>query len=50
MGRSIEADAVAGQAQSDLSVLYTVLSGRPTTEDLTGQDLGNRTLGPGVSL
>ncbi len=42
------ADAVAGQAQSDLSVLYTVLSGRPTTEDLTGQDLGNRTLGPGV--
>ncbi len=42
------ADAVAGQAQSDLSVLYTVLSGRPTTQDLTGQDLGGKILGPGV--
>ena len=42
------ADAVAGQAQSDLSVLYTVLSGRPTTQDLTGQDLGGKIFGPGV--
>ncbi len=42
------ADAVAGQAQSDLTVLYTLLAGRPTTADLTGQDLGGQTLGPGV--
>lgn len=41
-------DAVAAQAQSDLTTAYNVLAARPTTVDLTGLDLGGRTLGPGV--
>jgi uncharacterized protein with beta-barrel porin domain len=41
-------DAVAVQAQSDLTTAYNDLAGRPTTVDLTGQDLGGKTLVPGV--
>jgi Ice-binding-like len=41
-------DAVAVQAESDVSIAYNVLESLPFTEDLTGQDLGGLTLGPGV--
>ena len=41
-------DGVAVQAQSDLVAAYTGLSVRPPTVNLTGQDLGGLTLGPGV--
>ena len=42
------ADAVAIQAQNDLTTAYNNLAGRPTTVDLTGQNLGGLTLVPGV--
>ena len=42
------ADAVAVQAQVDLTTAYNILAGRPTTANLTGQDLGGLTLVPGV--
>ncbi len=42
------ADAVAAQAQSDLTTLYTSLAGTACNTDLTGQDLGGMTLTPGV--
>ena len=42
------ANAVALQAQSDLTTAYNVLASRPTTADLTGVDLGGQTLNPGV--
>ncbi len=42
------ADAVALQAQVDLSAAYLNLLSRPTTVDLTGQNLGGLTLIPGV--
>jgi len=42
------ADAVAAQAQSDLTVAYNAAAGTPCTVDLTGQDLGGLTLTPGV--
>jgi hypothetical protein len=41
-------DAVAGQAQSDVGTAYGVLAGDPCSADLTGQNLGERTLMPGV--
>ena len=41
-------DAVAIQAQSDLTTAYNNLAGRPTTVNLTGQNLGGLTLVPGV--
>lgn len=43
-------DAVAARMQADLTTLYNVLAGRPTSAlgDLTGQDLGGMTLSPGV--
>lgn len=47
-GATHAANAVAGQAQVDLTTAYNALSGRPTTADLTGQNLGGRTLVPGV--
>jgi outer membrane autotransporter protein len=42
------ADATAAQAQVDLTTAYNALVGRTTTVDLTGQDLGGKTLVPGV--
>jgi hypothetical protein len=42
------ADAVALQAQSDTTIAYNDLAGRPITANLTGLDLGGLTLTPGV--
>jgi hypothetical protein len=42
------ADGVAQQAQSDLIIAYDMAAGQPFDDDLTGQDLGNMTLTPGV--
>ena len=42
------ADAVAAQAQSDVTVAFNDLAGRATNFNLTGQDLGGLTLTPGV--
>jgi Ice-binding-like len=43
-------DAVAGQAQSDLTNAYNVAAGQPVlpADDLTGQDLGGMTLTAGA--
>lgn len=43
-------DAVAQQAQADLTVAYNNLAGQAPTADLTGQDLGGMTLTAGVYL
>ena len=42
------ADATASQAQLDLVTAYNDAAGRTATVNLTGQDLGGRTLVPGV--
>jgi len=41
-------DAVAAQAQTDLTALYNSLAGMACNTDLSGQDLGGMTLTPGV--
>jgi len=41
-------DAVAMQAQSDLTTAYNNIAATPCNVDLTGQDLGGLTLTPGV--
>ena len=41
-------DAVAQQAQSDVTTAYDDLAGQACDVDLTGQDLGGMTLTPGV--
>jgi hypothetical protein len=43
-----QGDAVARQAQADAAAAYTMLATRPVAQDLSGQDLGGRTLTPGV--
>lgn len=43
-----QADAVAQQAQTDVTAAYTILAGMAPTQNLTGQDLGGLTLTPGV--
>ncbi len=42
------ADAVAAQAQVDLTTAYNAIVATPTLVDLTGTDLGGLTLTPGV--
>jgi len=42
------ADAVALQAQIDLNLAYTAAAALPFTQDMTGVDLGGKTLLPGV--
>ena len=41
-------DGVANQAQSDLTTAYNVAAGQAETANLTGTDLGNRTLTAGA--
>jgi hypothetical protein len=49
-GATHENDAVAAQAQSDLTNAYTVAAEQPVApaDDLSGTNLGNRKLGPGA--
>jgi hypothetical protein len=47
-GTTHAADAVALQAQNDLTTQYNALASAPCTADLTGQNLGGLTLTPGV--
>src|SRR5579872_699308 len=42
------ADAVAATAQGSVTAAYTNLAGQACTQDLTGQDLGGKTLTAGV--
>src|ERR1039458_7180315 len=41
-------DAQAAQAHTELNTAIGALAGRPVTQDLSGQNLGGLTLGPGV--
>jgi hypothetical protein len=47
-GTTHAADAVALQAQNDVTTQYNALAGAACTADLTGQDLGGKTLTSGV--
>jgi hypothetical protein len=47
-GTTHDADAVAGQAQNDLTTAYNFAAGESCGTNLTGQDLGGLTLTPGV--
>src|ERR1700704_333976 len=47
-GMTHAADAVALQAQNDVITQYNALAGAACTADLTGQDLGGKTLTSGV--
>ncbi len=48
LGTLHQTDAVAQQAQLDARSAYTMLGALPSTMNLSGQDLGGRTLTPGV--
>lgn len=48
IGTIFAGDAVAQQAQSDLTIAYNDVAGRPCDDDLTGTDLGGLTLIPAV--
>ncbi len=43
-----QADGLSLQAQNDLITAYNVVAGQAFSSDLTGQNLGNRSLNPGV--
>ncbi len=47
-GTTHKGDAVALQAQTDVTAAYGVLAGEPCSADLTGKDLGGLTLVAGV--
>ncbi|QDM16838.1 ice-binding family protein [Tardiphaga sp. vice278] len=47
-GSTFVGDAVAAQAQIDLTAGYNTIAARSTTADLTGTNLGGMTLTPGV--
>ena len=47
-GATHAADAVALQAQSDVTIAYNALAAQACTADITGQDLGGQTLTQGV--
>lgn len=47
-GATHDNDAVAKQAQNDLTTAYNSAAAQPVTQDLTGQDLGGKLLTPGV--
>ena len=47
-GATHAANAVALQAQNDLTIQYNALASAPCSANLTGQDLGGMTLTPGV--
>lgn len=47
-GATHDNDGVANQAQADLTNAYNVAAGQPLTADLSGTDLGNRTLTAGA--
>jgi hypothetical protein len=49
-GATHDNDAVAAQAQADLATAYDVAAGQPVapSDDLSGTDLGNRTLTAGA--
>lgn len=47
-GATHENDAVAAQAQLDLTNAYNVAAGQATSADLSGTNLGNMTLSPGA--
>jgi hypothetical protein len=48
LGTTHAGDALALQAQTDLTATYVSLAGLPCGMDLTGKDLGGMTLTPGV--
>jgi len=48
LGTLHQTDAIAQQAQLDARAAYTMLGALPVTMNLSGQDLGGRTLTPGV--
>ncbi len=50
IGTQHSADAVAAQAQADLTVAYNDAAGRPFDVELTGQDLGGQTLPDGTRM
>lgn len=48
VGATFRNDSTAREAQQDATAAYNDLAARPCGVDLTGQDLGGRTLGSGV--